>query len=421
MLNKKGFIPIPILIAIIAGVLVLGSSSFYGYQQYQKRQNIESLNRAMMAAESVELGKLRQEIEILKKNDKVGKPIIIPKEKPPIEPVKSNQIISGEEISAKISPAVVLIKVADGSSGSGMIIEREGIVLTNAHIVEGISSVTIKLADKRAFPASVIGRDEIIDLAVLRVLGGDARFPIVTLGDSDSLKGGAKLYAFGYPLGLPNLVQTGGVFSARQEIDNINYIQTDAPIHGGSSGGPLVNDQGQVIGINTLAAKIKGDIGGVGLGFALPVNLARAVIPDLKNGIDIVIPNKPTLNQHLPSVDDYTSPVIKSITAERPAGNQDVIAVTINTNEPSTILATFTFEFSPQNNDKLWKIDTDKARETTIISVPSPSYHDNTKMHFSVKATDAKGNIGKIEYYSLLVADVPGMGGANYSKPKVIK
>lgn len=257
------------------------------------KKRLAELERETAGAEETEVKKLRREIETLKSaQSQRQQPQTIAKivEAPPTTPLKSTQPLEGDEIYERIAPSVVFIKAA--GTGSGMIIESDGLVLTNAHVIEDRSSAIIKLNDKRIFTASVVGRDELLDVALLQIKGVSG-LPTVELGNSEdkSLKRGQKVYAFGYPLGISGEVTfTAGVFSARQEDDGVNWIQTDAPIHGGNSGGPLVDNHARVIGVNTLAAKVEGDIGGVGLGFALPINLVRGLIPQLKSGLNRVEP-----------------------------------------------------------------------------------------------------------------------------------
>jgi serine protease Do len=177
------------------------------------------------------------------------------------------------------------------SLGSGFIISPDGYVLTNNHVVEGAEKVTVTLPDKRSFKADIIGSDRETDVAVLKINAGDD-LPTIPLGNSDSILVGDWVMAVGNPfpnLGLDRTV-TVGVVSAkgRQGLifggteDNPsyqNYIQTDASINPGNSGGPLVNLQGQVIGINSAIATPTG--GNVGIGFAIPINMAKDVSEQL--------------------------------------------------------------------------------------------------------------------------------------------
>ena len=167
------------------------------------------------------------------------------------------------------------------SLGSGFIISADGYVVTNDHVIEGADEIYVFLVDGRRLPAVVAGRDDKTDLAVLKVDAGGP-LPFVEFGDSDSAEVGDWVMAIGNPFGLGGTV-TLGIVSARNR--NINagpyddFIQTDASINQGSSGGPLFDMQGKVIGINT--AIIARGFSSLGIGFAVPVNLARPVVTQL--------------------------------------------------------------------------------------------------------------------------------------------
>jgi S1-C subfamily serine protease len=160
--------------------------------------------------------------------------------------------------------------------GSGFITRSDGIVLTNAHVVEGASEVSVTLPDGRSFSGKVLGSDPVTDVAVVKVVASG--LPVAPLGDSAKVKPGEWAIAIGNPLGLDNTV-TAGIISAIQrtnalgEGQRVPYIQTDAAINPGNSGGPLINDRGQVIGINTAIRKAPG----AGLSFAIPINVARQI------------------------------------------------------------------------------------------------------------------------------------------------
>ncbi len=160
--------------------------------------------------------------------------------------------------------------------GSGFIIDADGIVLTNAHVVEGASEVGVTLPDGRSFTGKVLGADPLTDVAVVKVVG--SRLPVATLGDSSRVRPGEWAIAIGNPLGLDNTV-TAGIISAIQrtnavgEGQRVPYIQTDAAVNPGNSGGPLINERGQVIGINTAIRQAPG----AGLSFAIPINTARQI------------------------------------------------------------------------------------------------------------------------------------------------
>jgi serine protease Do len=178
------------------------------------------------------------------------------------------------------------------SLGSGFVFKKDGYVLTNNHVVAGADNILVKLPDGSQYEAKVIGLDKDTDIAVLKIEAGN-NLPAIEFGDSDSLRVGEWVVAIGNPfpqLGLDRTV-TVGVVSAKgrsnlqfgpEETPNYqNYIQTDASINPGNSGGPLVNIKGQVIGINSAITNPTGMSFNIGIGFAIPINLAKWVIPDL--------------------------------------------------------------------------------------------------------------------------------------------
>ena len=164
-------------------------------------------------------------------------------------------------------------------SGSGFIIDREGFILTNQHVIDGAERITVTMADGRAFRGEVVGADPAIDVALLRVRA-DGRLPEAPLGNSDDLRVGEWVCAIGNPLGYVHSVTVGVVsFIGRKLFDKSldDYIQTDAAINFGNSGGPLINAAGEVVGINSAISSRASNIG-----FAVPINQAVAILPQLK-------------------------------------------------------------------------------------------------------------------------------------------
>ncbi len=170
--------------------------------------------------------------------------------------------------------------------GSGFIIDRNGILLTNAHVVDNADKVTVTLKDGRTFQGKVMGVDEVTDLAVVKLEGTKGDLPVATLGDSDNVQVGDWAIAVGNPLGLDNTVTLGIVSTLKRSSAQVGipdkrleFIQTDAAINPGNSGGPLLNDRGEVIGINTA---IRADA--MGIGFAIPINTAKDIRVILEKG-----------------------------------------------------------------------------------------------------------------------------------------
>ena len=171
--------------------------------------------------------------------------------------------------------------------GSGFVINADGYVVTNNHVVDGATEIRVKFADGRELPGKVIGRDEKTDLALVKVEA--TGLPVIPLGDSSRLEVGEPVMAIGNPFGLEQTVTTGIVSATGRTIGAGPYddfIQTDASINPGNSGGPLVNARGEVIGVNTAIAS--GNGGSVGIGFAIPTNLVKPVVTQLADSGHVV-------------------------------------------------------------------------------------------------------------------------------------
>lgn len=173
------------------------------------------------------------------------------------------------------------------SLGSGFLIDKDGFVITNYHVVAEASEVIVTLADKRQFKAKIVGKDQKMDLALIQLREKNGSVPPhlkpVSMGESDSVRIAETVVAVGNPFGLQNTV-TRGIISAKNRTIGLgpfdNFLQTDASINPGNSGGPLFNVKGEVIGINSAIRSQTGQ--NSGLGFAIPINEAKKLIPDLK-------------------------------------------------------------------------------------------------------------------------------------------
>jgi serine protease Do len=251
-------------------------------------------------------------------------PVIGPSVAAPVEPGTQPLVVGAPDFSAlvaRVAPAVVAITVTqdaavgeeglardprspfgiprgnrdgegrnrDGEGrggtravGSGFIVDTDGYIITNHHVVERARSVLVVLADGKSYPAKVIGTDQRTDLALLKVDAGRP-LPAVALGDSDQVKPGQWVVAVGNPFGLGGTV-TAGIVSARSRViggQYDDYLQIDAPINQGNSGGPSFDINGNVVGVNTAIYSPSG--GSVGVGFAIPSNLVKQIVADLKN------------------------------------------------------------------------------------------------------------------------------------------
>jgi serine protease Do len=168
------------------------------------------------------------------------------------------------------------------SQGSGFIIAAEGVILTNAHVIEGAQRITVKLVDKREFQADLLGKDPHTDVALIKIAAKE-NLPTLKLGDSDALQVGEWVMAVGNPFGLDNSVSSG-IVSAKGRHLGAAYdrlIQTDASLNPGSSGGPLIDLDGQVVGISKAIVSHGG--GNLGISFATPINLIKEILPELQS------------------------------------------------------------------------------------------------------------------------------------------
>jgi Do/DeqQ family serine protease len=202
------------------------------------------------------------------------------------------------------------------SLGSGVIVDASGLVVTNHHVIGGMTAVKIALVDKREYDAKIVLDDPRTDLAVLKIKG-QGSFPAIALGDSDALQVGDFVIAIGNPFGVGQSV-TQGIVSALARTDiGINdygfFIQTDAAINPGNSGGALVDTWGRLVGINSAIYSRSG--GSMGIGFAIPVNMVKSVVATAEAGGKIV--KRPYLGAKL---QDVTRDIADSLGLDRPVG-----------------------------------------------------------------------------------------------------
>lgn len=237
-----------------------------------------------------------------------------------------------EQVAAEVLPAVVSIQVADRTSageGSGSIISSDGYVLTNHHVVSGGGNnafIQVTLNDGRSLPADYVASDAATDIAVVKIRDV-SDLPVVQFGDSDELNVGQEVVAIGSPLGLSSTV-TSGIVSALNrpvrasdgggESSLIDAIQTDAAINPGNSGGPLVDMDGNIVGMNSVIASLSsgGEAGSIGLGFAIPANFAKRVADQL---ISTGTATHPMLGVQVAARQDVQGALIASVEPDSPA------------------------------------------------------------------------------------------------------
>jgi len=202
------------------------------------------------------------------------------------------------EVYKSLSPGVAFITTSsqaqnfwgedsetDKGNGSGSVIDAQGHILTNYHVVEGASKLMVSFGGEKTYPAKLVGGDPDTDLAVIKIEPGTDKITVVQLGDSDQLEVGQKVLAIGNPFGLDRTLTTGVISGLQRPIRARNgrtiegAIQTDASINPGNSGGPLLDKFGRMIGINSQILSPGG--GSVGVGFAVPVNIAKRIVPQL--------------------------------------------------------------------------------------------------------------------------------------------
>src|SRR3954466_15205187 len=181
------------------------------------------------------------------------------------------------------------------ATGSGFVLDKRGYILTNAHVVEGTRTASVRFEEGgELVDAKVVGRDLSTDIAVLKVDRGDARLRPLPLGNSDRVRVGDPAVAIGNPFGYDRTVTTGIISALQRQIRAPNgftighVIQTDASINPGNSGGPLLDAAGRVIGINSQIVAPNGSDGSVGIGFAVPINTAKRVVPQLERNVRIL-------------------------------------------------------------------------------------------------------------------------------------
>ena len=221
------------------------------------------------------------------------------------------------EVYKTISPGVAFINTTSvvpsfwgesesRGSGSGSVIDAAGHILTNHHVVERTSKLTVSFGGEKTYTATVVGSDPDTDLAVIKIDNPPPGLTVVPLGDSDRLVVGQKVLAIGNPFGLDRTLTTGVISGLQRPIRARNNkpidaaIQTDASINPGNSGGPLLDKNGRMIGINSQILSPSGG-GSVGVGFAVPVNTAKRVVPQLIQFGEV---KRPKLGATLPSIED---------------------------------------------------------------------------------------------------------------------
>lgn len=243
-------------------------------------------------------------------------------EETPAANISDPSVVSDEQNSIEVyrtfAPGVAFITTSarmenfygeeferESGNGSGSVIDNQGHILTNFHVVENASKLTVSFGGEKIYPAKYVGGDPDTDLAIIKIEPPAGGLTVIPLGDSDKLAVGQKVLAIGNPFGLDRTLTTGVISGLQRPIRARNNrpidaaIQTDASINPGNSGGPLLDKYGRMIGINSQILSRTG--GSVGVGFAVPVNTAKRVVPQLIQFGEV---NRPRLGASLPSVSD---------------------------------------------------------------------------------------------------------------------
>ena len=269
--------------------------------------------------------------------------------------------------------------------GSGVIVSPDGYILTNNHVVDGATDVKVTLSDKREFKARVIGTDPKTDIAVVKI---DATgLPAIVIGDSSKIQIGDYALAVGDPFGVGETVTMGIISATRRTNLGIeayeDFIQTDAPINPGNSGGALINDRGELIGINTAIIS-HGSEGSQGIGFAIPVNLARTVMGD-------ILTNGKVTRAYLGIVpQDVTPAIAKAFGEKEPAG---ALVGDVSANSPAQ-------KSGLQNGDIILELngvavaDANQLRMT--VSMMTPGTTVNLKVFRSGADRDVAVTLGEL-------------------------
>jgi len=263
--------------------------------------------------------------------------------------------------------------------GSGVIFDNQGDILTNNHVVEGATSLSVKLADGTQLDATLVGRDPSQDVAVVKI--DPAKAPaIATLGDSNTVKLGQPVVAIGSPETLANTVTAGIVSGTNRQIDTYaGLIQTDTAINPGNSGGPLVNAQGQVIGLNTLGLASQGD---QGLNFAIPINTAKQVAQSvMSKGNGAVVNSRSFLGVSVDALSTTKGASVSKVETGTPAEQADlqagdvITAVNGTTLNSTTTLGSMLSTLKP--GDKV-TLTVDRNGSTQTLTATLAAYPTNS-------------------------------------------
>jgi serine protease Do len=274
----------------------------------------------------------------------------------------------------------------EGGLGSGVIVSPDGYVLTNNHVVDDASDVTVSLPDRREFKGKVVGKDAKIDLAVVKIEASN--LPAITIGNNAKMEVGDAVLAIGNPFGVGQTVTMGNISATGRQVgieDYEDFIQTDAAINPGNSGGALVNDRGELVGINT--AILAGNSGGnQGIGFAVPVNLAREVM-------DQIVTHGRVIRSYLGvQVQGMTPSIAKAMNLPSPDG---ALVSNVTANSPAQ-------RAGLQTGDVITSINGNPVNESNQLRMTVSMMSPGTDAHLKVVRD------GQTRDYTVKVEEMPG-------------
>jgi len=322
--------------------------------------------------------------------------------------------------------------------GSGFLISPGGLALTNNHVVEGAMAISVKLDDGRSFEAEVLGRDPLTDVAVIKLKGKVENLPAVSLGDSDALRVGDWVMAIGNPFGLASTVSAGIISAKAREIGAGPYddfLQTDAAINPGNSGGPLFNLKGEVIGINTaIVGGVRG-VGATGIGFAVPSNLVKQLLPQLQKGgmvtrgyIGVAVQNlTPELATAL-GVPVNEGALVSSVSGGSPGAKAGIAADDVISRLNGEVIASsgqLTRRVALQRPGAVVKLEVYRGRQKMEKSVTLSTRPDLEGVGMPVSPggeEEERNGDGRQEQLGLAVRDAPlGAGGMDEERASVVE
>ena len=272
MSNSRSVWPVAIFSALLGAVIAVGLAAVLGVGGTDTKTVVQQTPLSNLRPASAKTGEALTARDIYKRDA----PGVV--------------FISADVVSQSQSPFGLPQQQQGQATGSGFVINKDGQILTNAHVVDGAKKVKVTFANDKTVDAKVVGADRSTDVALLKVDPSGLDLKPLTLGSAKDVQVGDPVVAIGNPFGLDRTLTTGVVSALQRQISGLNgfsidhVIQTDAAINPGNSGGPLIDSAGEVIGINSQIETGGSGRGNVGIGFAVPIDTARKLLPELAKG-----------------------------------------------------------------------------------------------------------------------------------------